>query len=345
MKNAPQNDAAYYYLGMAYLGTGDYDAAKKQFQLSLNLDHDNQDIYRGLGLVALKEREYKAAIGYFDKALELSGFFVGKNEYDILWYRADAEKALKDYEASAYSYSALIELEGDTAITRYHRGDSYCKQGMKDEAIADFEAAVAKKGNGYALFWNIYDSLSDAGWEEEASHYLLLTTEEGYIDSKAVSAAESSKYVGMIDYIRGEYSSALKNLGDESLRGDKEALRYLALSYEATGNAADALSIYDALMESTPSTEDFNCKARFLVRQGRYNEAVNCLKEGMALFMAAESEVLYYNLVSAFESAGDFISAKEALDAYCDMFGKTVASESEAQWLKDRNRVENQEKK
>ncbi|MCI7098602.1 MAG: tetratricopeptide repeat protein [Lachnospiraceae bacterium] len=328
----------YVHLGIACLGSSEYEDAKKQFQLALNLDEENQEAYRGMGIAAYKTGDYEGAIEYLNRALDYSGINIGKMEYDILWYRADAEKALEDYEAASVTYSALLELEGDTALIRCFRGTMYCCLGDKEKAMEDFDAAVKKKGNGYELFWNIYDSMDQAGWREEAVEYLKLTEQPGYVDSDtAGSGDEVRRYQGMIDYICGDYKKAIERLSGDTLKKDEKAQEYLALAYEMNGDSAKALSIYlEQVGADNADADDYNRIARYFIRCGQGEQAVIYLEQGISSFGKSDLQDLYYNMITAFESCGDYDGALDALKTYVSLYGEDDAAKHEQAFLKER---------
>lgn len=332
------NPDNYINLGIACLGSKEYEDAKKQFQLALNLDGENQEAYRGLGIAAFRTGDYEAAIEYLDRALDYSGLSVGKMEYDILWYRADAEKALKDYEAASVTYSALLELEGDTAFIRYCRGSMYCRLGDKEKAMEDFDAATEKKGNGYDLFWNIYDSMDQAGWSEEALAYLKLTEQPGYVDSNAAGTEdEVRKYQGMIEYICGDYEKAIERLSSVTLEKDNKAQEYLALAYEMNGDSGKALSIYlEQIGADDADADDYNRIARYFIRCGQGQQAATYLEQGIRSFPKSDLQDLYYNMVTAYESCGAYDEASDALKQYISLYGEDEASKHEQAFLKER---------
>lgn len=338
--NDNMNADNYMYLGLAYLGTDDLEDAERQFRLALNLDQDHEGALRGMGIIQYRRGEYEEAVASFNHALDTCGIRIGAQEYDILWYRADAEKALQDYEAAAYTYGALIELAGDTALTRYHRGNVYCLLGQKEAAMADFDEAVTQKGNDYDLFWNIYDSMAQAGWKEEAEGYLKLTREEGYISvQREEGSSEVQKYQGMIDYICGSYDTAITALSADDLKHDEQAQNYLALSYEMKGETDQALGIYlKHVNEGDPSAADYNRLARYYLRHKQGQQAVLYLNKGIERCADDDLHDLYFNLVSAYESYGAYGDALEALKKYIEVYGEDEQAKQEKAFLKNRKR-------
>ncbi|MDO5409483.1 MAG: tetratricopeptide repeat protein [Lachnospiraceae bacterium] len=332
------NPEYYNYLGLAYLGSQEYEDAAKQFQLALNLDEESQPAYRGLGIAAYKTGDYEASIGYLNQALDYSGIRISDMEYDILWYRADAQKALENYEGAAETYGILLELEGDTALCRYYRGSMYCFLDKKEAAMADFDAAVKMKGNGYELFWNIYDSMAQAGWTKEAEEYLKLTKMPGYVDSeKNGSAEEIRRYQGMIEFVCKDYKRAIELLSLNTMKNDEKAQVYLALAYEMNKDSDKALQIYlEQVNAENAGAADYNRIARYLMRNSQGEQAVKYLKKGIKLFNQSDLKDLYYNMVSAYESYGAYEEALNSLIKYTSLYGEDEAAAHEKAFLKER---------
>lgn len=328
-------------LGMAYLGGKSYDDAIKQFQLALNMKPESEDSYRGLGIAYLGKQKYEQAIEAFNQALDYCGIRIGEEEYDILWYRAQAEMALKDYKGAVGTYTALMKLEGDTARVRYYRGNVYACMGEKESAMEDFNAAISREGNGYELYWNIYDSMKAAGWLTQAREYLLLTEKEGYITDSGLSEVQLHRNQGMVKYICEDYKGAIRIFSADDLKKDEKSRMYLALSYEKNGNLKKAEAIYQKQLKAEDATAaDYNRAARYYIRRQDSAQALKYLEAGISSFPDENLQDLYYNRVTAYEVAGEYTSAKEALKEYTSRYGSDESSKKEAAFLKDRGRKE-----
>ena len=66
---------------------------------------------RLLGIEQLDGGNYEEAIQSFEQALALSSKVVGEFELDILKYRAEAEYRAGDYQAAAYTYQVLMQVD------------------------------------------------------------------------------------------------------------------------------------------------------------------------------------------------------------------------------------------
>ena len=321
------NPEGYVNQGMALIGCNEYREAEKQFQLALNLDHENQAAFRGLGIAAFREGRYEEAVVYFDMAIQYCDLRIDETELDCLRYRVQAETALGEYEAAEKTYSALLVLDEDSAALRSSRGRIYCLLNRKEEALADFDEAIAKEGNGYDLYWHIYDSLTQVGWNEEAYAYMQHLQEPGRIDESRYSSEENKKYRAMARCISGEYEDAIEMLSDERLAEDEQVQFYLAQAYEKSGQKNRAQVIYlQQINKEDADAEDYNRLALFCIRCGKGETAVEYLKQGIELFEQAEAEILHYNMITAYESYGAYEDALDALKAYESLYSDNAGA-------------------
>ena len=67
-----QRKLKYLDKGKAFFESGDYVKARLELKNALQIDPNFHDAYHILGLVAMKERDYKKAYKYFSKAIDLA---------------------------------------------------------------------------------------------------------------------------------------------------------------------------------------------------------------------------------------------------------------------------------
>lgn len=342
LKNAVEKDnmnpKTYNMLGMAYLGSGEYEDALNQFQLAQNLDPESQDAWRGMGITYYYTGEYEKAVSALNTALENCDINVNNTEYDIMWYRASAESAMKDYKAAESTYNALLELEGESAALYYYRGENYCRMNDKDKAVEDFNLAAGQEGNSYDLYFDIYNSLMERGWTKEAVSFISLCKDPANVDTTKLTPRELNLYQGMMLYLEGSYKEAVNQLSAEELKEDYQALAYKALAYEGMDKPKKALSAYKNLLSLYPSIADsYNAIAMYYLRNGKEKKAISYLEKGVNNCPAAERQILYYNMVTAYEQAGDFKGAQDALRQYGVLYGQSKIKH-ENYYAKERDR-------
>ncbi|QJA05871.1 tetratricopeptide repeat protein [Thermosulfurimonas marina] len=120
----PKDPEVYNILGLIYMGRGDHEKARAQFQQALLLDPQYSEALNNLGALALLEGHYDTAIDYFEKALAnplyTKPFMALTNLGWAYHKKGDDEKALASLEkalklnpryAKAYYYAGLIAFE------------------------------------------------------------------------------------------------------------------------------------------------------------------------------------------------------------------------------------------
>lgn len=105
------------------------------------------------GIQELEAGQWEEAIASFETALEHADGIVDEFELDILKYRGEAEYRLGDYEAAAYTYQILAEVDGakreyaewqnSARIQQMNQqGTELLKEGKTDEARVIFETGL-----------------------------------------------------------------------------------------------------------------------------------------------------------------------------------------------------------
>lgn len=326
-----RNPEYYTNLAMAYVALGDYEAAKKTCDQAISLDDEYKMAYRQKGIACLKNGEYEESLTWFQKELESTDGRVTSAEFDVLKYRAEAELALGDFEAAVETYSILIDVEGKPVENYYLRGNAYAMSGNIEAATADFDKAIEKSGSDYALYWNIYNSLSQEGADEQAQKYLnaaLLLSDE---------KDTAHKYRGMFKYVLGDYSSAITELVAYEKKDDIEALQYLGMTYEALGDTGNAYQIYEEVLALDATNKSMlNQMAVYFMNKGDYTTALDYINCGLQVEGSESHKELCYNAAIVHEYLLDFETARELMQAYVDAYGADEAAQRELNFLNTR---------
>ena len=91
------------------------------------------------GIEKLNSGDLEGAVADFDQALEKAGNKSNKASAfnaDVLWYRAEAEMLLADYEAASHTYDLVAEQGGDKISSLYMKAVCAGKLEDKDQAAA-----------------------------------------------------------------------------------------------------------------------------------------------------------------------------------------------------------------
>ena len=93
--------------------------------------------YHSMGYEARKKGDYKAAIAFYSRAIEISPKY-----FKAYFNRGFAYDKFTDYENAVKDYTMALELEPRNAFVYYNRGISLDKLDRYDEAIYNFTMAV-----------------------------------------------------------------------------------------------------------------------------------------------------------------------------------------------------------
>lgn len=318
----------YIYQGMAYIALEKYENAKKDFYLAVNLDVQDKHAYRGLGIVCMKEGQYSEAIDFFNQVIECAGHTIGETEYDVLRYRAEAEKMTEQYQEAVKTYSILLQVTTPDVNVYYNRGLIYTIEDKIELAKQDFDAAISLTPNDYQLYWNVYNCLIKAGEEELAKEYLNRT-----ISIQAIGD-EVSKYQGIVQCLLGNHADAIEVLTTIS-QPDLESDVFLALAYEQNADYKNATAIYQKLLEQNSNNPYvYNQIALYYLRQNSAKKALKYIQKGINTKSNSEDiKDLCFNQIVAYEKMGQYEEALKVLQEYKTEYGEDDKLKKEEQFL------------
>lgn len=161
----PENQNAWYLLGLVYKEQGNTQEAVSSWRRSLELGRSSAEIHRDLGQAALLEEDFETAARCFQKALELDPrdtgsreglartlMYEGKMEQAIGELReagdltaeghrmiAEAYQQLEDFEHARESYEAALEADPDLAEAHYGLARTCARLGRQEESRSHME--------------------------------------------------------------------------------------------------------------------------------------------------------------------------------------------------------------
>lgn len=330
---AYDNTCAEYYVnqGMAYLGLDDTENAMECFTHAVSLDEENMQAYRGMGIAYMNNKSYLDAIEAFNTAVSYTGMWVNELDYDILEYRAEAEMLEGMTEDAQSTYSGLIELG-------YHLSDNYYRRGVielmlhdHDAAMDDFSAAIQQDAGDYSLYIDIYYSLCDYEYTEEAQTFL----------NKAVEVAGTSDedYLarGEIYFQQQKYQDALAALElVEALEQNGQLYLTRAACCVGLEEYEEAAAQYDAYIAGYgEDARVMNELAVCRIKQGLYSEAVDILTRALQREGAMDIPEIKWNLIVAYEEAGELELAYATAAEYAANYPEDENAQAEYVYLQN----------
>lgn len=167
-RKAPNNVALHVRLGEAYAAAGMAVQAIKQLQIATKLDPKHTGAWLDLGLIAMNEKKFPEAKGYFTKVVDLT---TGADFQNVNNRRENALYGLgmialetKQYEEAVGRFKEALRIRDDASDTYYHLALAYRGLGEDDAAIDQLRLALVfdpSYGAGNFLLGQIYMGRKD----------------------------------------------------------------------------------------------------------------------------------------------------------------------------------------
>jgi tetratricopeptide (TPR) repeat protein len=162
-RKAPGNVPLHVRLGEAYAAAGMGAKATQQLKIATKLDPKHTGAWLDLGMIAMNEKKYPEAKGYFTKVVDLTA---GADFQNVNNRRESALYGLgmialesKQYEEAVGRFKEALRIRDDASDTYYHLALAYRGMDEDDAAIDQLQLALAfdpSFGAGNYLLGQIY---------------------------------------------------------------------------------------------------------------------------------------------------------------------------------------------
>ncbi|MCR5848795.1 MAG: tetratricopeptide repeat protein [Lachnospiraceae bacterium] len=306
-----KEDAEAVQKGYEFLEEPDYTSAEQSFRQAIDSKSDLAMAYRGLGICLMNKGEYEEAIDAFKEALANSGATPSKMDYDVNYYMGVCFHKLGQYKEAKERYDAIIALKSREVDAYMQRGAEYLYLKDVDSACTDFDKALSLKKKDFTLYIDIYNLLAETGYQSYGADYLNEALQK-------YNRNMSDYDKGYINYCLGNYPTAKDYLEQARTGGNKseEVLLLLGKCYEELDDTAFAITIYSKYLETEPDAGVYNQLAVALIDQGRYEEALDAVVNGLELDANECRQELLYNRIVAYEHLAQFDKARDLCAQY-----------------------------
>ncbi|MBQ8813214.1 MAG: tetratricopeptide repeat protein [Lachnospiraceae bacterium] len=330
---AADNTNSEYYRNraLALIELGKYDQAQTCLDYAEELEEkDTLEGKRARGILYYEQEIYERALLCFEDALALSEGTVGKIEYDILYYLAECQMCIGQYDDAAATYTRLVDA-GNTAVNNYYlRGVAYLKNGNASDAGLDFNRVV--ESGSYAEYWKIYSVLKEHGEIELAKTYL----------SKAVllggNLDSDHRWRAEFHYFLGNYEEALAEFDQVSVDAlDVDAYMMIAHIHQAMGDVTRVKAAFSVAEQKAPNDPYLIYQQTlFWMENKEYGEAYTRIQKGQALENNEYRQQMDYCKAVCLEYMGEYADALTAFQAYKEKYGATDEINHEIAFLMTR---------
>ncbi len=316
--------------GMQKINEMDYAGAIACFE-EAHANHENERLLlRGKGIAYLGLKDYEQAVTSFEESLACGNGLLSDIDFDLNYYLAGAYVGAGQLDRAKSCYDAILELRSKEAEAYFQRGKLCLALKMPQEAVKDFDSAVALDEKNYDRMIAVFDCLSQNGQEELGLRYLQQALERC---EKQMSAFDK----GRIYYYLKDYQRACLILEEDREQGGVGTFLYLGRAYEATGDYNYATSVYNSYLSKHDGDGTiYNQLGLCELKKENYEGALAAFQSGLTLGEETVQRELLYNEAVTYEYLGDFEKAGELFKNYLLLYPEDTNALREKTFLDGR---------
>tara|TARA_Y100000816_G_C26084784_1_gene572267 strand:+ start:323 stop:1897 length:1575 start_codon:yes stop_codon:yes gene_type:complete len=163
-KNINNQINEFFQIATYNLKIGNYQNAKKYFEIILNIDSKNVFALYNLGIVFQELGEFEKAIELYEKVLR----FKPKNVEDVYLGLGIVFKTIGDYKKSLESYENAIRTNPEYVVAYNNLGNLNKQLGFYEKALDCFHKAIKIKPKYATAHNNLGTTFRDLGKKSEA---------------------------------------------------------------------------------------------------------------------------------------------------------------------------------
>lgn len=299
---------------------GDYEGAADAYQKLIGEGDDSEEAYRFLGIAYMGQGDYEKAVTAFENSLQQTGVLPGSMEYDINYYLGSCYYKLEQYDKALQVYDAILALHPNDAGALQMRGRVKTALGDLPGMKEDFEKAIALEPANYDRVAAIFNIMNENGYTEDAKQLVSGVMQSG---SETMDDYNRGRlYYCLGDYRNAQ--KALESLSGSNdyrvciLLGQT----YEALGdYNYAANVYESFITRD---QTHP--EVYNQLGLCNMKLQDYQGALAAFQSGKEIENNEILQSLSFNEIAAYEYLGNFRQAAALLDDYIRKYpGDTVA--------------------
>jgi len=225
-----------------------------------------------------------------------------RNAYNIA--EADYKKVVAELEKAKEEAAKLIAKNSNEAKIKmaYNRGNKFIKLGQYDNALKEYESAIAQDPNFVKAYFGKAIALKKLRRYDEAEATYKKVIE---IDP---TMAKAYFNLGILYRSREHYKKAIA-IYREALKYDStlyKAYYEIGYNYYKFKDFPNAVKQYKKAVQINPNyTKAYVALGTSLIELGKYNEAITYLKKSVEI-KPKRNHVAYYRLAVAYNNIGKY---------------------------------------
>lgn len=335
-----------YYLGQTYYELQKTDSASYYYAKAIETDPEYPFGYVGQGVLALANKDVKAAESLFKTAAGLAAkkdpsvqTAIAEAYIDAAMY-PQAEAALAKAEKLDKKYSGIFMAKGHQALEEKKQDQAYqwYEQAIyfnPNDKVAYLKLAKAYEGTNSPValeylaklvaidpnYIPAYALIGDIN-RESGMYYQALDAYEKFISIPGVPLLQHERYAQLL-YFTDQYDKSLQQI-DYVLKQDPTnpvMHRIQAYNNFKLDNTALALSQLTQFLKDSPVDKhiylDYTTFGRLLLKEKQPEAAIDAFKKAIALD-ASKAEI-YKELATAYEGIKDYPEAANLYEKYIEV--------------------------
>jgi tetratricopeptide (TPR) repeat protein len=267
------------------------DLSLRDLQKALKLDKNYAETYINLANAYRLKGDFKRADATFEEVIQiapnLSEIYHGRG---LLYASMQPQPR---YEAAYQNFNRAIELNcPDAAVVFKDWGATYYRQGDQISAIVTFEEAI-KRNKSYTLAYNLRGLAYLAAGKPELAikdySYIIDNINSEYVDAyvnRGIAYSDVGKYQEALEDLRRSIDMDPELIVAYINRGSvyRKLKDYqLALADFTTAIRLQERKLQEARDGYQPSQVPFNSLGELYLELKRYNEAIKCFDDAIAI--------------------------------------------------------------
>lgn len=295
-------------------------------------DH-SRALYRALGIAQMGSGDYESAAASFTEALKKSSGIPDDGDVDINLYLAACFVKLGKNDEALMIYDAILELDRKNTDAYRMRASVEAEAGDGDAADGDYRAAIALAPTDYESIISASETMARYGFAEKGQVYLSEAMENGS-NMSAYNKGRFSYYLG--DYENAK--KYLEEAGADTTSKDSYRITLLlGQTYEALGSLDYAADVYQSYLSRDQSHAAlYNQLGLSELRLGNAQDALTAFQAGQKLGDNSVMQSLKFNEIVAEENLGDFETARRLMEEYLKSWPEDTKAQREAVFLATR---------